>query len=306
MESSEFPLRQIVYLDHPFVTELLPQLEGGAYDSEIRTIEQKRSRSLKGEVGAPVFSAMVKGGVGGEKSNREEIQRTIERTDAVKFAQFYNLLMAEGKIQELVAVDDDIWEQLQPNEFVDIQATIAPSTVAKTIDVVLTGAERLATIWANFGYNAAIAPSPREPSTKQDELAIVAPSKLGETQRKPGRLMSLIVGLLAYAGVIKGLPKLMIVAGLIGSPDYKFVGQLNRQHLAVTSLAELAGEMKIFGTLQRKHAERYPIGGMSLRVVEKLRASIDDEILAETLAETASQLYVEPPVCLFRPIAIYT
>lgn len=133
MESSESPLRQFLYLDIPLVTDLLSQLEGGSYDSETRTTGETRSRGLKGEIGVGIPFVSLKGGGGKDKASREEVQRTVERTDTVRFAQLYRLLMDQAKIQELATVDQEIWERLEPSEFVEIQAIVTPSSVAKTV-----------------------------------------------------------------------------------------------------------------------------------------------------------------------------
>jgi len=308
VEPSESLLRQFLYLDVPFMTDLLSQLEGGSYDSETRTTEEKRSRGLKGEIGIPIPFASLRGGGGKDKMSREEVQRIVERTDAVRFAQLYGILMDQAKIQELSATDQEIWEQLEPSEFIEIQATVTPSTVAKTVDILLAKGKWLTNVFAALGYDVAEdtrSASSTQSLPDQQELAIVEPSKVSTMRRRPGPFIMQLMVLLARFDVIKAFPELLIIASLVGSPDYKFVAHLNRRHLLVTSLAELTGEMKVFGRLERRMTSPYRTGGLPPEAIERLQASIDDEGLAQALVETAKRFHVEPPVAVFQPVAIY-
>jgi hypothetical protein len=296
MESSESPLRQFLYLDVPLVTDLLSQLEGGSYDSETRTTGETRSRGLKGEVGVGIPFVSLKGGGGKDKASREEVQRTIERTDTVRFAQLYRLLMDQAKIQELATVDQGIWEQLEPSEFVEIQAMVAPSSVAKTVDMLFAKSKMLANVFTALGYDVA-EDTRSAPSTQslpdQQELAIVKPSKESTTRRGPVPAIMKLIVLLARFDLVKAFPKLQVIAILVGSPEYKFVAHLDRKYLLFTSLTELSGEMKVLGRLEQKMADSYRIGGLWLEP----RVQAWDDI--------AKRSFVEPPIAIFQPVAIY-
>jgi hypothetical protein len=281
VEASESLIRQFLYLDVPLVNDLLSQLEGGSYDSEIRTTEETRSRDLKGEVGVGTPFVSLKAGGGKNRAGREEIQRKIERTDPVRFANLYGLLMDQARIQKLGAVDQKIWDQLEPSEFLDLQAIVTPSSVAKTVDMVFARSKMLANVFTALGYDVTEVEVTRsgssaQPSPDQQEIAIAKPTKESTTRGSVPALMKLIV-LLARFDMVKAFPKLQIVGALVGSPDYEFIAHLDRKHLRVASLAGLTGEMKVFGRLEQKLTDPYSAGGLSL----------------------------EPPIAMFQPVAIY-
>lgn len=307
MEPSESPLRQFLYIDIPLLTDLLSQMEGGTYESETRITEETRSRGIKGKIGVRTFFGLIEGGGGKDKANREELQRIVERTDAVRFAQLYGLLMDRARVQGLAAADQDIWGQLEPGEFIEIRAKVTPSSFAKTVDILSAKSKRATNILTALGYHVAedSQSSSTQPSPGNQDLAIVKPSEEGTARPKPAPTFMQLAVLLAQFDVIEAFPKPLIIAALAGSPDYKFVAHLDRKYLVVTSLAELTGEMNVFGRLEQKMTSPYRTGGLSPEVIRRLQASVEDESLAQALDNTARRLYVEPPVAVFQPVAIY-
>ncbi len=232
----------------------------------------------------------------------KKFQRIVKRTDAVRFAQLYSLLTGQSKIQELSTADPEIWEQLEPGEFIDIRATATLSTVAKTVDVLIVRSKWLADMLTKLRYDARPISSTQSLSDRH-ELAIVEPSGQITTRRRS--VSALMQRVLSLLNGIEPLPKLEVIAPLIGSPDYKFVAHLDRDHLLVTSPVELAGEVQVLGRLEQKLTSPYRTGGLSPEVIEWLQGLIEKNTLSQSWVETAKHLYVEPPVAVFQPVAIY-
>jgi hypothetical protein len=186
--------------------------------------------------------------------------------------------------------------------------TLGQTAISKTVDVLATKSKWLANTLTALGYDVtedAQSISSAHSSPDQQELEIVQPSSKGIPSRRSIPALMHLMASLARLNLIETFPKLLISAPLIGSPDYKFVAHLDREHLLVTSLAELAGEMKVFGRLEQRLTSPFRTGGLTPDIIKRLHGSIEDEALARTLIETAKHFDVETPVAVFEPVAIY-
>lgn len=114
-------LREFLHRRDDLVSQFFEQLEGGLYDEE-RIKEQSGRRSGVGAsagIGAARFSA-DRG-----KDGSTEAELTMRQTPAPRFNRLYNLLEAQGSVQQLTALDDDIWQQIDRKEVIEVDAVLS-------------------------------------------------------------------------------------------------------------------------------------------------------------------------------------
>jgi hypothetical protein len=114
-------LREFLYRRDDLVSQFLEQIEGGVYDEEQITERTQSVSGIGGSVGARGAS------VSGERKKQgdREAALTLRQTVASRFNRLHDLLRQEEALQPLEALDDGIWDQLRPNEIVEVGADLA-------------------------------------------------------------------------------------------------------------------------------------------------------------------------------------
>lgn len=113
-------LREFLYRRDDLVDQFLAQLEGGLYDEE-QVTDQSASA---GRLGAGVAFGPLNANADRQREVQRESQRTVRQTPESRFNRVHELLSQHEAVQYLSSLDDGIWNQLQRNEIVEIDASI--------------------------------------------------------------------------------------------------------------------------------------------------------------------------------------
>jgi hypothetical protein len=266
-------LRSFMYLDATVVGEFLAQLEGGVYSEEENRSRSAGGRGLGGEVGlgAGPAKASVKGSRG--SSQEAETARTLQQTPESEFSRLVSWLEESGQMPYVEAVDDAWWEQMRRGAILEAGVVLSVSTLAKFTQL----AEQVGPL---LNLAESMGSTPLEPET-------------AEAMR----------GLQLLGQVTEKMP---VIAALAGSPKYKFIAPLSRQHLRVDS-GELEGEATLLLKVQRKlqKTDRYTvfetIPGLSALPRAKRRELERDIKNSKDVPDAV----IRAPAAVVTPIAIY-
>jgi hypothetical protein len=169
---------------------------------EQQTSERTDDASVSGKLTAKVAEAQA----GRKGVNRDQLQRTVQQTGPSRFARLYDLL-GEDSIQELPAVDEDIWNDLRRQAAIDVQAIVTLPAITKMMGMVPL-LESYMAMAEMFGEAV-------------DE----------ETQSN--------IGMMKQFGQLGGDRQVTIIAAVAGTPRFKFVSHLDREYLQVDDPMEL-------------------------------------------------------------------
>jgi len=266
-------LRSFLYLDATLVAEFLSQLEGGVYSEEESRARTRSGKDIGGEAGAGIGPAKLGFKAGRASGQEDETARTIQQTPESAFARLFAWLEESGDLRYVEAFDDDGWESQRRSEILEAGVTVSVSTLAK-----------LASLAEQVG-----------------PLLQLVETFGGETV--DAKAAEAIQGFRLLGGVTDKVP---VVARLVGSPKYKFIAPLSRQHLRVDP-GEVDGEATMLLKLQRKlqRGDKYTlldsIAGLSAlpraKRREMERSMKNDKDFPDAV--------IGPPAAVVTPIAIY-
>lgn len=113
-------LREFLYRDDDLVSQFLEQMEGGGYDEQRITDQSNQTSGLgaSAKVGPLNLSGDRRAG------EASESEMTVGQTPASRFNRLYRLLEEGTAIQQLLGLDDEIWNQLSRNEIVEVDAEL--------------------------------------------------------------------------------------------------------------------------------------------------------------------------------------
>lgn len=205
-------LRHFLYLDQDLLDEFLGQLEGGLFDEEHERAEEStsKSRSVGGE------AKVVRGNLGRSNDSGASTERIVRQTASSKFDRFRRQLLDHEALQELGALDDAIWDQLEAGELLEIEAKLSQPGLSQVTQL----ARQLADVAPLL---QAIGAELKEEDVSQAE----ALASLADTDR---------------------VPVLVEVAAV---PRYRFACRLRGSSLTVGE-SDLVGEATVLAKLQRK------------------------------------------------------
>jgi len=123
-------LRHFLYLNEDLISDFLGQLPGGLERETARHVERSGRKGLGG--GAGVGPVSIKADLAGETKRLSEV--TVDRSAAGEFQRLYSAL-GPNAIQQLPALDDQIWSALGVFEILEFGAIITLPAIARLVDV---------------------------------------------------------------------------------------------------------------------------------------------------------------------------
>jgi hypothetical protein len=265
-------LKQFLYLNDDLVNQFISQLEGGLYEEESESSTESRERKLGGGLGA----GPVKGEAGRTTGSEKTVSRTVRQTPESRYERLIELIEEEGPIRFIEAANDEMWNDLKRGDIVEVESRLSMPTIARILRAA-GGFGELLPLIQMFGGD-----------DPQDQEAIQA--------------------LAALEGFGKATTsKVSVIAAVSGSPDYRFVAQLETAALRAEP-DELDGEATVVGTVRRKlhskerHSTFEFFAGQSnlpSEMRKELESAFDDE------AELGADLFVTAPAAIMTPIAIF-
>lgn len=218
-------LRSFLYLDENIVDDYLAQFEGGVLEGPYTT--QDTTTGIKGG-GAGIKAWAVEGNANVSSTASSVVAQTIRETPVAKFTRLYDLLAKDKIIQPLNGFDIAVYGQIEPGEIVEVRGS-AKLPQWEHLSKTISGFSDLIDIMKAIG---------------QDPLAD------GDTN-------------VAYQGITGLIAKkvqegIELIIAPIGSPQFKFVANLNRTKIS-REIGELEAEVTVLGKVRRKLAERETI-----------------------------------------------
>lgn len=268
----EIVLRQFMYLDEQILGQFLEQLEGGFYDEEAITERTERGRHVR--AGLRAGPAELGGDTG--KSGAQETSMKVRQTPASRFDRLHRTLAEQALIQQLAAIDDEIWDQLTTGELLEIEATLSVPSIVKDLEAV--------------GNVEALLPLIEQVNEIVEDDDAIDPRELAAVKRQ-------IPALSGFARQASSAPVPCFVH-LAPAPRYKFLARLRRTSMQC-SVDELDGHAIVLGKLQRKLRK-----GESETVEEEL---LGIPKLSREMRRKTGQQYVRLtyPGAVITPIAIW-
>lgn len=226
-------LREFVHRRDDLVSQFLEQLEGGVYDEQ-RIKEQGGQRSgLAASAGfGPARLSAERG-----KEGSVEAELTMRQTPASRFNRLYDLLHGDDSIQQLSALDDAIWQQIQRNEVIEVDAVL--SLVPGVLDL-----HQAAGV-------AALGPLVELMQSLPDEML---PDNF--SRREAEQMTSQMPAVQEFANHMSTGPVPCTFVP-VGDRRYTFFAELERNDILV-ELPELEGEVTVLAKIQRKVAKGKP------------------------------------------------
>jgi hypothetical protein len=262
-------LRDFIYVDDQLVESFLSQVEGGLSDEEIQTASS--GRDAKGGLALGAGPAKLSAAAG--RDAHESSERTVRQTSDSRCARLIDQLEATDAAQYLEALDDAIWAQLRRSEALQIEAEGAVPTIVRFAETARS-VNGLADVMEAFG------------SGVLDDEARAA-----------------MEGIASFVGLMQTVP---LIARPIGATDYAFIAPLKRDGLR-GSLDQLAGEMSVLATLQRKLRpdEQWSIfNEMGLAGLPESARQDMTEAFAQA-DETFSDAVISSPAALVTTVAVW-
>lgn len=265
-------LKQFLYLNEDLVSQFISQLEGGLYDEESQSSTESRERKLGGGLGA----GPVKGEAGRTTSAEETVSRTVRQTPWSRYDHLVELIEGQGPIRFIEAADEQLWSDLKRGDIVEVESRLSMPSIARILRVAGGLSELLPLIQALGGDDSL---------DQEAAQAFAALEGLGKATTS----------------------KLSVIAAVSGSPNYRFVAQLETTALRVEP-DELDGEATVVGTVRRKlrpgerHATFELFAGQSSLPAEmrkELESAFDDD------EQLGADIFVTDPGAIITPIAIF-
>jgi hypothetical protein len=218
-------LRSFLYLDENIVDDYLAQFEGGILEGPFTT--QDTTTGVKSG-GAGIKAWVAEGNANTSTTSASVVSQTIRETPVAKFTRLYDFLTKDDMIQPLNGFDLAVYEQIEPGEIVEVRGN------AK-----LPQWEHLSNTFSDFsGLIDIMKALGQDPLTDSNANA--------EFQG-----LSALIAKKVQEGV-------ELIIAPIGSPQFKFVANLNRARIT-RQIGELEAEITVLGKVRRKLAERETI-----------------------------------------------
>jgi len=205
-------LRNFLYLDTGTLSDYLSTLDG-YIEQEVDETETEASQK-----GGKLTVKVAEGSGASEKST--ETRRKLAVTDAARFQRLYELLEDANAVQYLEAFDLEIWQQLQRDEVLEIQANLRIPNIL----LQLQQAKNL---------------------TPYIELMQL----VGEDPLADPKTAEAVTGMSSLHSILAEKP-IPLLFEAVSAPGFRFFASLSQQHLRC-DLSDLRGEAVVFGKVQR-------------------------------------------------------
>lgn len=264
--SPKLRLRRFLYLDGELADEFLAQAEGGLYDAEAQSTTERAERG----VGVGIGGGPVAGRGGKGSADEEARARVVRQTQESAFSRLAAMLEETESVQWLESLDRGIWNQLERGEVLEVECRLEVPLLVKFI-LVASQFEAITELMDATG------------------------------QKMDRETLQGIQTMLAIGGLFQSVP---VIATAAGSPEFKFIAQINPEHLRV-GVDELDGEARLYCTLDRKlrEGEQHSI----IDAIPAMRNLPNREEIEENLEEI-KEFAGEPvtaPAAVVSAIAIY-
>jgi hypothetical protein len=268
-----------LYLDENIVDDYLAQFEGGVLEGPYTA--QDTTTGVKGG-GAAIKAWVAEGNANISSTSSSVVSQTIRETPVAKFTRLYDLLAKDDLIQPLNGFDLEVYEQIEPGEIVEVRGN-AKLPQWEHLSKTISGFSDLIDLMKALG---------------QDPLA---DSNASEAYQG----FSALIAKKVQEGV-------ELIIAPIGSPQFKFVANLNRAKIT-RQIDELEAELIVLGKVRRKLAERETIDIVRLAPrldsLEKLnraqRRSMDKGRAKMPSTDSPLDEVIKYPAMQILPIAIY-
>lgn len=260
-------LRNFLYLDTSTLSDYLSTLEG-YIEQEVDETETEANHK-----GGKLAFKVVEGS--GDSKKSTETRRRLAVTDAAQFQRLYELLEDIDAVQYLEAFDLEIWQQLQRNEVLEIQANL-----------------RIPNFLLQLHQAKSLTP--------YIELMQI----IGEDPLSDPKTAEAVTGVRSLHNILADKP-IPLLFEAVSASGFGFFASLSQQYLRC-DLSDLRGEAVVFGKVQRilprgKKEQVFSIlpEMESLAVNRKQRRAMKSE---------QSQEFTEVmkgPAIILMPLAIY-
>lgn len=229
-------LRYFLYLDDPVVSQFLSQVEGGEFDDQRIKDQYSQGSGLGGAVSAGPISFNAERTSGGSS----ESELTMRQTGPSRFNRLHRAL-AQDDLTTISAVDDSIWSGFEVGEIIEV--SVQPSVPEFVQNA------------AQIGDVAKLAPLV-DLMRQVDGLGLPGVELDHDTRQTIAQAEKFLPAAAGLADAMAGAP-VPCVFSLVGSPNFKFFAQLDRNNLLV-DVSELAGDLTLLAKIDRFVAQRKP------------------------------------------------
>jgi hypothetical protein len=229
--------RHFLYLDHQIAESYLSDLIGWVPEEGSAT---DRSSDSKGRDARLGFRGTGYARTRGEEYGSEDTEK-FRYTPAAIFDRLHRELDeevdGEKMLLPLQSLDEDGWQDLQNGDIVEITGTVGLPDIAKVISA-MQGFGGIMPLFRKLQETGEI------PSDSDSEM-----------------VMSMLETMTEMGDAAESQNAAVVVVELAASPQYRFVASLKREFLRV-DVADLTGEVKLLGKIQRKINEGDPPIGL--------------------------------------------
>ncbi len=279
MAKGKLILRRFQYLDAGLVRQYLAQVPGGVEVPTRGTRESKGQSSLGASAGYGPLSAKA----GRDKSASETTEFEVERSGPADFNRLHDLATEQGLIQQLSALDEAIWDQLQVGELLEARVVFALPKIHEMLAAVEQFKE-LAGVMRAMGQEL-----------KADQVQTL--------------------GLIDVIAPILRNENPTLIGSLAGSPKFRLAVPLTPSNLLV-DLPNIQGEATVLAAVERKTAR----GGFITiaDLVKNIQAFLPNRAARRGGTKGAGgaaanqdqfldeqELRIAHPAALVTPVAIY-
>lgn len=220
-------LREFLYRRDDLVAQFLEQLEGGQYDEE--RVREQTGRTTGGSASAKFGPASF--GAEHRKDGTSESELTFRQTASSRFNRLHSLLEQNEAVQPLAALDDSIWDQLERNEIIEVDAVLTLLPGVLQMEQVAGFASLLPLIETMKGLPDTFLPDDFD-KDEVDKISDQIP----------------IVQDVAAHFAAASVP---LTFRPSGATKYTFFAELPREHL-VSDIGDLEGEVTVLAKVTRK------------------------------------------------------
>jgi hypothetical protein len=262
-------LRNFHYLNTSIIDDYISSIEGSLIESEDISEKIATNKGVGAEVGA-----LIKLDAGLKTQIEKETRKKVVQTYASKFQKIYSYLETEENIPYYDYMDEDSWEGISRNQFIEIDVTIRFSK----IDTVINSFGNLLPIIYQLDNTIA-----------------------DDDTKKTIYLMNLIKEINQQNGLPAELQ-------LINGSKYKFVSYFE-QDCFINEPENMPNEITVFAKIQRKLRDNEKVNLINIvPVLEKLAFNRETrKAMKHKINELPEELFdnVKGPGALIIPIAIY-
>jgi hypothetical protein len=262
-------LRNFYYMDPETIDNYISSIEDGIYDSA--DISEKVANNKKGAGG---LASLVRINVESNYQNEIETRRKMMQTYAGKFQKIFSYLEKNGGIPFYDYMDDETWNNVSRNKFVELEVTLRFSKV----DVLISSIDnRIIPLINEDGQNLV------DDTTKKLYMQSVDQIKTFRETDSQGILP--------------------VELQLINESSYKFVSYFYRRHFS-KNLENIPNEVTVFAKIQRKLNKTEKVNFFNIiSLLEKTLINSDTEHINKLPEEYLES--IKGPGALVIPIAIY-